>query len=729
MDSGVSTEQDRKSRSVSSDVYEIGRQLVGGAVTRAPEMVGSALEWWAPEGSEAERLGKIAKDYWKEKGKGWEPDLKNRGIIASTLIEGAAQAAPSMMGMAATLVNPVVGGAFVATLFGGQQAQETFDKGIAAGLKPEEATKAAYLTGLIEGFGETVADVAGAKLLTGAGKAVWGVAKGGVEGAAKAATSPEWAMRFAKDWTANAVIQSATEYGQGYGEAAVEKAYGIDKQDPHEAGVQGARVALGMSALLGGPTALSHRSMAKDRAKIGELLNDQTAPTDLRIGAAKFVENDIKGDVGEEKASQWMAQMEKAITSPSAEQPAKNQPVRQDAAVNDGWEPIDNLPDVGLDASIPISTQGRPAGQTVTTDNVQRTLPPPKMVGTPEGNVGTEAQVEPNLLVPASNSAPDKRLSYRGSIDAENLTNAVKSKPFIEQGFRGLDVETQGSVLESMIRAAENDKILNSIVSSIPIDVMNVLVSQQLTPKMLFHNKTMLLDFLSSGRIGSAKVHESTIGATVRAVASATAKDILALRDVGQISVDDNTTGGTGRGASVSGENGTTNNRAEISRRKDLARQSIDTGTTVDTINDRHNVTPNSDVGLGAEGAQTPSVPTILPRTAAEEKLALKERSRQSGAQQAAPVARPAAQPVTTPQPAAVTPPAPVAPAQAAQPHAKVEAAAGTLTAAQRGQTVKVKATNRRGQTVTIDENAGAAIDRIGSQLDLARSLLECLAH
>lgn len=335
----AASRRDAQPTSALSDSTEVARQLVAGAVTRTPEMVGSALNWWAPEGSEAERLGKVAKEYWKEKGKGWEPDLKGRGVVASTLIEGAAQVAPSVLGMAAAAVNPIVGGTFVAMLFGGQQAQETYDKGIAAGLPPEEATQAAYRTGLIEGFGETIADVTGAKLLSGAGKAIWTAWKGTAAGAAKAATSPQWAMRFAKDWTANATIQSATEYGQGYGEAAVEKAYGVDTQAPSQAGAHGARVALGMSALLGIPSAVSQRNMGQNRAKIGELLNDPNAPEELRIGAAKFVASDISRDVGKEKADQWLGQVTKAIsttvpadTAPSAESvPQIHKPEKADA--------------------------------------------------------------------------------------------------------------------------------------------------------------------------------------------------------------------------------------------------------------------------------------------------------------------------------------------------------------------------------------------------------------
>jgi len=118
------------------------------------------LNGFAPEDSALERVGKVAKDYWAEKEKGWTPDLEGRGAIASTLIEGAAQVAPSVMGMAAAAVNRLLARLESRHCSVVNKHRQTYDKGIAAGLSKEDATSAAYKTGLIEGFGETIGDIA-----------------------------------------------------------------------------------------------------------------------------------------------------------------------------------------------------------------------------------------------------------------------------------------------------------------------------------------------------------------------------------------------------------------------------------------------------------------------------------------------------------------------------------------------------------------------------------------
>lgn len=306
-------------------VAEIGRQIVGGLATRAPAMIGGALEWWAPQGSDLEDAGRVAKEYWTEKEKAWEPDLEGRGFVSSTLIKGASQLGPSLAGMGAAMINPVLGGAAVATIFGGQQAQDTYDKGLKAGLSEADASEAAYKTGLIEGFGETVADVAGAKLLTGGGKLLSGlIGKQGMSGAIRAATDPRMAAQFARDWAANAVIQSGTEFGQGYGQAVVERDAGISTGDPLEQGAEGAQSALGMSVLLGPLAAVGHRSSAKQRAMIGDALNDPNAPLPIRMAAGEYVAKDIEPTVGKEAAQSWLQSFHEAAVQ---DRDAQQQPI------------------------------------------------------------------------------------------------------------------------------------------------------------------------------------------------------------------------------------------------------------------------------------------------------------------------------------------------------------------------------------------------------------------
>lgn len=392
-------------------VAEIGRQIVGGLVTRAPAMIGGALEWWAPQGSDLEDAGRVAKEYWTEKEKAWEPDLEGRGFVSSTLIKGASQLGPSLAGMGAAMINPVLGGAAVATIFGGQQAQDTYDKGLKAGLSETEASEAAYKTGLIEGFGETVADVAGAKLLTGGGKLLSGlIGKGGMSGAIRAATDPRMAAQFARDWAANAVIQSGTEFGQGYGQAVVERDAGISTGDPLEQGAEGAQSALGMSVLLGPLAAIGGRSAAKQRAMIGDALNDPSAPLPVRMAAGEYVAKDIEPTVGKEAAQSWLQSFHEAAVQ---DRDAQQQPA---AAAPD------------------VATQPKPTG-------LLGYQPGPPLVVFPDASTMTGAEAEQRRLdsmvqraTPSDIlAAPDVATAIAAAVDSvAGATDAALALPAAE---------------------------------------------------------------------------------------------------------------------------------------------------------------------------------------------------------------------------------------------------------------------------------------------------------
>lgn len=435
-------------------VAEIGRQIVGGLVTRAPAMIGGALEWWAPQGSDLEEAGRVAKEYWTEKEKAWEPDLEGRGFVSSTLIKGASQLGPSLAGMGAAMINPVLGGAAVATIFGGQQAQDTYDKGLKAGLSETEASEAAYKTGLIEGFGETVADVAGAKLLTGGGKLLSGlIGKGGMSGTIKAATDPRMAAQFARDWAANAVIQSGTEFGQGYGQAVVERDAGISTGDPLEQGAEGAQSALGMSVLLGPLAAIGGRSAAKQRAMIGDALNDPNAPLPIRMAAGEYVAKDIEPTVGKEAAQSWLQSFhEAAVQDRDAQQP-----------------PAAAAPDV--------ATQPKPTG-------LLGYQPGPPLVVFPDGSTMTGAEAEQRRLdsmvqraTPSDIlAAPDVDTAIAAAVDSvaaaqDEFSDLLKTEQF-DLAYLRRDAAAESTKAADFARAKDQQ-------TDIQIDQANALTRAQ----------------------------------------------------------------------------------------------------------------------------------------------------------------------------------------------------------------------------------------------------------
>jgi hypothetical protein len=81
---------------------------------------------------------------------------------------------------------------------------------------------------------------------------------------------------------------------------------------------------------------------------------------------------------------------------------------------------------------------------------------------------------------------------------SDQLSNITKSEPFKSQGFGGLDVPTQRSVLELVFRASQDNEVFNSIIQLVPVDVMNVLSEGNNTPpKVFLHDSAMLKDLFS----------------------------------------------------------------------------------------------------------------------------------------------------------------------------------------------------------------------------------------
>ena len=113
----------REGRSFGDTVSEVGSGLVRGATATLPAMVNEAGAYFSPAGSDAEAFFERGAEYWNNS---TEPaDLLGRGATAKAFVQGAEALPATAAGMAATVVNPVVGGAAVATLFGATQAQQT----------------------------------------------------------------------------------------------------------------------------------------------------------------------------------------------------------------------------------------------------------------------------------------------------------------------------------------------------------------------------------------------------------------------------------------------------------------------------------------------------------------------------------------------------------------------------------------------------------------------------
>lgn len=278
-------------------LMEFGRQLVGGAAATMPKMINQAGQAFSPAGSGLEQTFKENADYWKDSERGWAPDMAGRSRVAKGFIEAAGQMAPSLAVMGTAMIpgaGPYAAAGMAMAGFGGAQFTETYEKALTAGIPKDQAFMAALKTGGIEGFGETVGDLMGAKFLKGGAQIIEKMfGQGGLDAAIALAKDPAWAKRFAKDFAGNAAVQSGTEFGQGYGEALVEKNAGISQDDPMEQGLHGAEIA-GYQSLIMGPLGLrGHARAGAQRGLAGDLLNNPAAPQGQRQIAADFVATDV----------------------------------------------------------------------------------------------------------------------------------------------------------------------------------------------------------------------------------------------------------------------------------------------------------------------------------------------------------------------------------------------------------------------------------------------------
>lgn len=179
--------------------------------------------------------------------------------------------------------------------------------------------------------------------------------------------------------------------------------------------------------------------------------------------------------------------------------------------------------------------------------------------------------------LPSFKSINRQDFSNKPRSDVEFVSNLSRAKSFQEKGLDSLDRNAQRVVMDVMLSATHNNKILDSIVGFFPVDVVNDLARQKLTPKMLFHNPPMLLDS-NLGGVGDSIVplNIKAASASINAIARVAAKYPSAFVSSDSIDRPFN-------GSSASG-----------------------------TINNRHDITPNSDVVTGALDVDASSTPPII---------------------------------------------------------------------------------------------------------------------
>jgi len=284
---------------------EMGRQVVGGAVSDLPKMVGQGLEYTglAPEyGREmAQNAEARAADY--------NPDMRGRGLVGQALVTGARGLAP-VAAIAPLAFVPGVGevaaGVGAATLFGTSSAQETLDKLRSQGVSEEDALAAARRVGLVQGPLEGIATVAGGRVLKGLSPLLGGGAGRATGDIAAGMTDTAIAKPLLKATAINMGVQTGTEVAQDLGTYAVEQAYGANAEDPLAIAKQSALGGAGLSAILGPLSLGGHMSRSRNAAQLKQALYGENTPTEVRAQAMDAVMAEAKRQgVADQDVDKW----------------------------------------------------------------------------------------------------------------------------------------------------------------------------------------------------------------------------------------------------------------------------------------------------------------------------------------------------------------------------------------------------------------------------------------
>lgn len=204
-----------------------------------------------------------------------------------------------------------------------------------------------------------------------------------------------------------------------------------------------------------------------------------------------------------------------------------------------------------------------------------------------------------------------------GLMDAESSGNLLGDEAARNKRSDGLDGDA-APVMRHMLAIGKNLKVLKAVVKLIPVDVVNDLARAKLTPEMLFYDPSVLQrggvrgdsnDSISIGVDAAAKV--------MRLVARLAAERSPALGgiDSGLGAIDGGRANNAVKGVAGLSDGSQTQFAATgpvTFEGREAGRAFVDGESALNTIDDRHVVTPTSDDVLGAVGVDAPSAPPTV---------------------------------------------------------------------------------------------------------------------
>jgi hypothetical protein len=280
----------------------LARQAAAGLTADLPQIAGKALQYTGAPDDALPRLGARMRAFGEANAAQAQPD-DTRGPItrfAAGAIRGAAPIVPlAAAGLAAqgTPLGPAIdlaGAAALGGAFGGAQAQDTLEKGRAAGLSDEEATSVARKTGAITGLG-----MGAVGALTGGAAApvVRALATGGARTAGEVLTNaaaPSIVRPLAAEAVGHLAGNTASMAAANAGVAATEQAAGLPGPTPGQAALEGVESGVGLTAALLPFGAV--RSTMGQRANSRAVADLQSASTDpaTRVGVADRIQRNLQ---------------------------------------------------------------------------------------------------------------------------------------------------------------------------------------------------------------------------------------------------------------------------------------------------------------------------------------------------------------------------------------------------------------------------------------------------
>ncbi len=125
-------------------------------------------------------------------------------------------------------------------------------------------------------------------------------------------------------------------------------------------------------------------------------------------------------------------------------------------------------------------------------------------------------------------SVPQRTINSVG-VYSKLFSDLLISKTFKSQGLNGFDVPTNRMVLSTVISVLHDSEIRNRVIKLIPVDVVDMLIREKLTPKMLLNDMPMLLNLLSVDSNNSIPIGVDVASSITKTVADVATENSNAL--------------------------------------------------------------------------------------------------------------------------------------------------------------------------------------------------------